>query len=194
LLSELIQLLFTHITKISDKRFFVRTCKSYNLLLKDLMIIADVNFTVKNIDKITKHCKEKFTLELCYDNYFHLLSESYIKPVNEILILAVSMFGTGEFLETIIDKYKNFNNIICEWAAFGGNLEVLKWARANGCDWSSRTCMRAAQNGHLEVLKWARANGCKWDNSICVCADLNGHFDLSKWARTNGWKWDWYND
>ena len=45
----------------------------------------------------------------------------------------------------------------------GGHLEVLKWARANGCPWDEGTCAYAAEGGHLEVLKWARENGCPWD-------------------------------
>ena len=30
----------------------------------------------------------------------------------------------------------------------------------NGCEWDSFTCSCAAENGHLEVLKWAKENGC----------------------------------
>ena len=48
----------------------------------------------------------------------------------------------------------------CLGAARGGHLEVLQWARANGCTWHKDTCAYAAQEGHLEVLQWARANGC----------------------------------
>jgi phosphoserine aminotransferase len=48
----------------------------------------------------------------------------------------------------------------CSYAAENGNLEVLKWARENGCEWESNTCSCAAWNGHLEVLKWAKNNGC----------------------------------
>jgi hypothetical protein len=40
-----------------------------------------------------------------------------------------------------------------------GHLEVLQWARANGCPWSSDMCKDAADNGHLHVVKWALANG-----------------------------------
>ena len=40
----------------------------------------------------------------------------------------------------------------------GGHLEVLKWARENGCQWDEWTCATAAEGGHLEVLKWAREN------------------------------------
>ena len=50
-------------------------------------------------------------------------------------------------------------NHICETAAKEGYLEILKWARANGCYWDIHTCALAAKNGHIEILKWARANG-----------------------------------
>ena len=37
---------------------------------------------------------------------------------------------------------------------------MLQWARENGCPWDESTCWGAAENGHLEVLEWAKANGC----------------------------------
>ena len=41
----------------------------------------------------------------------------------------------------------------CAWIARPGNLEVLQWARENGCAWDSHTCACAAEGGHLEVLQ-----------------------------------------
>ena len=41
-----------------------------------------------------------------------------------------------------------------------GQLEVLQWARANGCPWDYRVCEHATRGGHLEMLNWARVNGC----------------------------------
>ena len=35
-------------------------------------------------------------------------------------------------------------------------------AHQNGCEWNSSICSNAALKGHLEVLKWARQNGCPW--------------------------------
>eukprot|EP01044_Picomonas_judraskeda_P054429 COSAG03_NODE_34323_length_127_cov_15.285714_1_plen_29_part_01 len=29
-------------------------------------------------------------------------------------------------------------------------MEVLQWARANGCEWDAYTCRLAARGGHLE--------------------------------------------
>ena len=52
----------------------------------------------------------------------------------------------------------------CAFAALEGHLEVLSWARENGCDWSAEACAMAAENGQLEVLEWLRGNEppCPW--------------------------------
>ena len=38
--------------------------------------------------------------------------------------------------------------------ALNGHLEVVSM--------DETTCISAAANGHLDVLKWARENGCPW--------------------------------
>ena len=78
----------------------------------------------------------------------------------------------------------------CAWAAEGGHLEVLQWARANGCEWDWATCERAALGGHLEVLRWARENGCEWDKDTCAGAARGGHLEVLQWARENGCEWN----
>ena len=44
----------------------------------------------------------------------------------------------------------------CAYAAEGGHLEVLQWARENDCPWDEETCTYAARGGHLEMLQLAR--------------------------------------
>jgi hypothetical protein len=41
-----------------------------------------------------------------------------------------------------------------------GHLEVLQWARANGCPWDKLTSWAAGQGGRLDVLEWVHANSC----------------------------------
>ena len=43
---------------------------------------------------------------------------------------------------------------------FVGSVGRLAWAKELGCPWNENTCAKAAEGGHLEVLQWARANGC----------------------------------
>ena len=81
-------------------------------------------------------------------------------------------------------------NNVCSYAARGGCLEVLQWARVNDCPWSALTCSEAAGGGHLKMLQWAIANGCSWDETTCSEASCGGHLDVLKWARVNGCPWD----
>ena len=43
--------------------------------------------------------------------------------------------------------------------------------------WDGWTCSKAARGGHLEVLKWARANGCPWDEVIRELAASKGYVE-----------------
>ena len=78
----------------------------------------------------------------------------------------------------------------CMYAAREGNLEVLQWARRNGCPWDEQTCAAAAKGGHLELLQWAHQNGCPWNEGTCTEAAEEGHLELLQWARQNGCPWD----
>jgi hypothetical protein len=79
---------------------------------------------------------------------------------------------------------------ICSAAAHNGHLEVLQWARQQGCPWGTATCWLAAEAGHLAVLQWARQHGCPWDEETCAWAAEGGHLELLRWARQQGCPWD----
>jgi len=81
---------------------------------------------------------------------------------------------------------ERFKSRLCAYCAKGGHLEVLKWARANGCPWNEATCKLAASNGHLGVPQWARAHGCPWDERTCAYAARNGHLEVLQWVRAHG--------
>ena len=68
----------------------------------------------------------------------------------------------------------------------GGHLEVLQWARANGCKWNEETCSGVALGGNLELLQWARANGCEWIWDRCEAeAKANQHENVLAWLHKN---------
>ena len=48
--------------------------------------------------------------------------------------------------------------LTADQAAAKGDLETLKWIRANGGKWNSYSYAAdyAAENGHLETLKWIK--------------------------------------
>ena len=55
------------------------------------------------------------------------------------------------------------NGSTCTYAAGGGHLEVLKWARANGCPWNNRVLHYAAKYKHAAIVNWAVTNGCPFE-------------------------------
>ena len=58
-----------------------------------------------------------------------------------------------------------------------GHLDVLRWARENGCPWDEWTCSFAAHDGQLEVLKYARENGCPWTENTRRLAATKGYVE-----------------
>ena len=70
----------------------------------------------------------------------------------------------------LLQNFHQFDEKTCGYAAFGGQLDTLKWLRQNGCEWDSQTCSMSAEGGHLEILKWAREQGCEWDSEVCSIA------------------------
>ena len=80
----------------------------------------------------------------------------------------------------------------CSSAAYGGQLQMIKWLRAKGCPWDIYTSVSAARGGQLEVLQWMRAQDppCPWDSNVCYYAAEHGHLDVLRWARSQGCPWD----
>jgi hypothetical protein len=66
-------------------------------------------------------------------------------------------------------------------AAIEGHLEVLQWARANGCDWDEQVTLQAACRSHLHVFKWAVLSGCKC--RVEQCLSLTGS-SVIEWLRS----------
>lgn len=69
-----------------------------------------------------------------------------------------------------------------------GKLEVLQWARANGCPWANwRSMSLAAEKGHLDMIRWAR-NGQRLRSQVCPW----GECTLKWWVRNYGASNDTY--
>jgi len=61
--------------------------------------------------------------------------------------------------------------VCCSLGPIHRVLPILKWARANGCAWDEWTCAYAAIGGHLSILKWARDR--EWLHMLGQSARLN---------------------
>ena len=75
-------------------------------------------------------------------------------------------------------------------AARGGNLELVRWLRGEGCSWNAMTCSMAAANRRPQVLQWLRTKGCPWNYYTCYMAVHYGHVEVLRWIRENGCEWD----
>ena len=74
------------------------------------------------------------------------------------------------------------------WAAYDGNLELLKWLRAKGCPWNEKTCECAAMQGQYRCLVYAHKNGCPCGQKTCYEAAYACHRCL-RYLRQNGCPW-----
>ena len=80
---------------------------------------------------------------------------------HETMLLTAASFGHMELVKWLI-REEGFvmDAQVMREACGSGNLELAKWLRARGCEWSAIVMTITANLGQLEVLKWLRANGC----------------------------------
>jgi len=132
--------------------------------------------TTKNLAIMEEHTDNELSLSIIHEifnyNYknFKLLIHkegSTDEERNEVLSIEIIMKSglEGYFGDVLLSN--KFRRILCNEACKRGYLNTLKWARANGCPWSTDTCEIAASAGHLHILQWARANGCPWNLFTC---------------------------
>jgi len=70
----------------------------------------------------------------------------------------------------------------CAYAARGGHVEVLQWAREYNCPWDAVTCAFAAWGGHLDVLMLAQEHHCPWDTQRAPSAHLHVNLRFASWC------------
>jgi hypothetical protein len=82
------------------------------------------------------------------------------------------------------------------------HLELLQWARMNGCPWDEKRSRRrngsemyatagAAQSGNIEMLRWVISQGLGWHpNTFAIAAD-HANLETLVWLRENGAPWNW---
>ncbi len=210
--SELINIIITHILKITDKRQFTQTCITYNNITKSLIQNQETTFKV-NLSKIRRqdvilkinhleysqnYCMEKFTIELCNDSYFNKIPNCYLTPKNNIIVKALTIYGQIELLtcamkngcnllKNLRDEYDyfNFDDNSCAHAVLSGEIDVLKFVRSHGGLWNCETADFAAECGHLHILKFLVTNGCNPRMSASLNAAEVGHIDILHWLIEN---------
>ncbi len=202
---DLIPIIFDYIQKITDKRQFLKTCKIYNDITKNMIKNAGNKFIIDNkvdinnyykfinSNKENKYCVEKFTIELCQDLYFDMIPNSYLNGNNKIIMEILASHNNIELLQVAIDNGCKLTKYLSSLAALYGHLDTLKFIMdLNMVLIDKNICSNAALNGHLDVLKWAKENGCYLDAKTCKFSAKYGNLNILKWLRENGCDWDSY--
>ena len=79
------------------------------------------------------------------------------------------------------------------WAAYQGNLEMVKYCVANECPIDEDACAYAAENGHLECLKYLHEEAkAPWDSDTATWAAQNGHLHILEYLVER--KYDKYDE
>ncbi len=200
---EIILIIFNYIQKITDKRQFLKTCKPYNDLTKDLIKITETKF-IENfndngrriktcyyhqnmkLSEIKKNNKTKFTLEICSDEYFHLLPKAYLCPENKSIIGLLVDNNKLDLLKIAFNNGCVLPDSICEIAIKNGYLDIFKWAIKNNCIWDGSNFELAAGNNHVHIIEYVIKHFKKYNwtltkpDYVCTYATLSGNLDLVK--------------
>jgi hypothetical protein len=75
---------------------------------------------------------------------------------------------------------------LCESAARSGSIEMMVYARQQGCELNA-TCMTA--KGRLSMCQYLRSEGCAWDTNAPKRAAFPGHADTLRWLHEQGCPW-----
>jgi hypothetical protein len=92
----------------------------------------------------------------------------------------------NEYQQASSNLKELLNRSIVNWAACGGQIDALEWARDGGIHGGVESFMFAAWEGHLHVLQWLREDGATWDSHVISCAEEGGYNYVVEWARENG--------
>jgi hypothetical protein len=211
--NDLIIVICDYILKITDKRKFTQTCKIFNNVTKGLILIAELNlkeypvyshfdrkpekFKIEHFKYNNEYSVEKFTLELCHDEYFNLIPKSYISSNNSIICKALAIYGQLELLKKAIkygcepdrEKDHRFTNDlfnICNHAVISGNVDMVKYLLLEDwCITDSLTCKLASKYGYLHILTFLKEYGSKFDYNSPNYAAYNGDIKTLKWLINN---------
>jgi hypothetical protein len=202
--NELIKVTSEFLIKITDNRNFARSCILFNLLLKERIKMMQNKYMYSYFERIINYNTPlefdtiNYSLaELCYDKYFHLVSNSHLDKHNLEIVKILSFYGTVDLLKYVTGENLNdFGEMhdlnFCCRASISNNSDLLKYAINQNCVPYGQVYKNIAFHGNLELFKWLKINvaSLQWDIYTCSEAALNGHFELLKWIRQNGCEWD----
>ena len=97
-----------------------------------------------------------------------------------------TLFETREIQSDYVKRLTAYDNIYD--AIKFGNLDNIKWVRANGHSWNNRTFMHAVRCGNLVNMNWLINNGCPWQyNDVYSYAISYSKLHIMQWLKEKGY-------
>lgn len=186
---------------ISDKRNLTRTCKNnyilaqymrfYEKQLKKMINdsnMLDIRIRFTRFDNLLY----KYTLELMYDNYYHLIPDRYFCQQNRIMFMypriykRIAYSGNLIMLQKMLtiryvpDRNSNYEKISIG-AALGNHLNILEYMINNGYNIDPDITSFAAARNHFELLKQLVDKGFRINCATISKAIMTGNEDMIQW-------------
>jgi hypothetical protein len=166
---------------------------------------------------LEKSAEDRESIKLTCASLCNLLKVNNRHLINKYLISNHHYTSLSRFLFGTKIRSVRLGEFTCNNAAQLGNLEILKYAHAEGFPLSPGVlygaieggyldCVKyilensqlprqyeinnAAEHGHLDVLKYLHENGYVWDENACVYAAANGNLECLKYLHENGCPWE----
>lgn len=120
-------------------------------------------------------------------NFTDLLPELIALIINKLddVSLTIFCFVNRYIRLTYLSQINKISkNKLCREISRNGNVDLLIWARQNGCLWDEYTCTFAALNNHLSLLKYAVHNGCPHFDNLYRIALRGRYAEMLKWLDT----------
>ena len=135
--------------------------------------------------KVLKWLREKNcpwdseTVESALHYTYYFVARWAIENGCKVSETALSLLATKHQLN-LLQSIKNISisSEFCIKAAESGQLEVLIWAKENGCEFDEEIFATAAKSGKLDIIQWLQENGCPRNEKTCVNAVKKGYFDI----------------
>ena len=97
--------------------------------------------------------------------------------------------GLNEEFQWILSNVNEFkkcyptpsNKNVCEYIAKQGSIDLMKWARDEGCPWNIHVPYKAAHHGHIALLTWLSDNSCPISYRAAHAAAKGGHIHIIEW-------------
>ena len=137
----------------------------YDLCRASREVVIRSNIELNNEIRHVENVKSMQELALAWDNYrWGEEDEDDIEMTQERFCWRVARTNNLDFLKWVREvKRCAWDERTIGWAAYQGNLSMVKYCVENDCPMDWKACSNAAHIGHLDVLKYLHEHGCPWN-------------------------------